>query len=106
MEMSKNMLSKQITYRAIYFIWALVMLTIFCLNLKGIVHFGYGMGDIFFGLAILCVTIIIGILFFIFKLADRKVLIFFCLLTLIFFILKLTILRGGISPWNGRIFFY
>jgi hypothetical protein len=95
------------------FIWFAINVLIIYWNWTGAIRFGLGLGDlIYFGVSIIAVFII-GIYYihdcfnnqseYVSK-HDLK-LIVICILSLLFIFLKMTILRGTESKWDGKIFF-
>ena len=100
-------------YHTFMAFWFLFLILIALGNWTGKLRFGLGLGDFFYQILIISVLIIVG-MFYIYNLNKSSLLIvsnyrFYlilgCLLYLIFIILKLTILRGPESSWDGRIFF-
>ena len=80
------------------------------LNLKGEIGFGHGLGDLYYLIFIVFLTILF--LFFylriIRKYLDNKRMIYlfivFLFITVVSFSLKLTLLRGPEFPWDGNLF--
>lgn len=104
------MKSNNIIELGCYFLWTILLLIIVYLNAKGRVHFGLGLGDFIISVFIVIAILIIDGFVLMntkyqvgsnFDISIRLVAILF----LIFILLKMTILRGGVSPWNGQIFF-
>ena len=105
MQISKNF------YHIFMGLWFLSLTLIAIGNWSGKIRFGLGLGDIFYQLIIIGVLLIMGA-FYVFNLYkpsylfnQRFYLIIGCLLFFIFIILKMTLLRGSASSWDGRIFF-
>jgi hypothetical protein len=90
------------------------LLAVVVLGWAGKVKFGFGLGD----LAYLISTIVGVILVAVFYIRSNrsiegdlvtlydKYLMIACILIVIIICLKLTVLRGPASPWNGTIFFH
>ena len=107
MEVSKNIYNVAIT------LWVILLLIIVYWNSKGKVHFGLGLADMLISaLIIFCVVVVSA--FTIYEIKNGKMndihirqkwVLFFSLIFLIYILLKMTILRGGESPWDGQIFF-
>lgn len=102
--------SKNIIEIGCYCLWTIILLIIVYLNFKGKVHFGWGLGDIIISAFIIIIVILVdGALFMKtnnpigrnFEIFIHSVAILF----LVYILLKMTILRGGESPWDGQIFF-
>ena len=100
---------KQIS-RISFFIYILWVLLVTFLNLRGNIAFGHGLGDLYYLMSILFITLII-ILFYLRiigkKYANRNVIylfIIYLVMVILFYCLKLTLLRGAEYPWNGKIF--
>ncbi len=94
-------------------IWAIVLLLISYGNWNGKVHFGLGLADMIYFVMTLIVVFLIAVILVTSRLSNkvnltnknRFFIALFCLVFLVFILLKMTILRGPISPWNGNVFF-
>lgn len=78
---------------------------------RGNLHFGWGIADfVFFGLIILAI-ITIDVIFLLSLrtksnlYGKQKTLFWVSLIFLLYTLLKMTVLRGETSPWNGQILF-
>ena len=102
------------SYHGFIILWFILNVLIALGNWTGKIRFGLGMGDLIYmciiGLAILIVAIYyyrdLRISDNIEVLSKSNLLMMgFCLIFLIFIILKITYWRGSESRWDGRIFF-
>ena len=79
------------------------------LNINGVISFGHGLGDAYYLICLLILSIIASVVkfnFFKIIIQDKKkgLLFLICLLLILLaFSLKLTILRGAETPWDGNI---
>lgn len=96
----------------IYLIYSVFYLLIILGVLTGKLSFGLGLGDLGILMALIIIVLIIGVLVGV-KKRGQKIVIrwnFFVLaimiLTLIYFLLSLTLWRGAEIPWDGRIFIW
>ena len=100
-------------YNVFLAIWSFLLLTIVYWNSTGKIHFGWGIADVLIS-ALGLISIIAVVLFSMFarrKYPSNKIqrcenfFVLYALILLVFFILKMTIWRGELSPWDGNIFF-
>lgn len=89
-----------------YLVWTICIIV---LNLNANITFGRGLGDIFYLIELIVISIILAVAFFkVKKHTENKfavmLLCIIMVLTIIFFLLKLTIWRGAEYIWNGNIF--
>lgn len=92
--------------KILYIIWIVLGSLIVLLGSLGAIHFGWGLGDIVYHIIIVLFMLMSILIFIFFGKNVRIVLTIDCYIFLIFIILKFTIYRGGISPWDGKIFFW
>lgn len=90
-----------------YLAWAICVIA---LNLNANIAFGKGLGDSFYLLILLILSVIYSIVYFKFfkkNTGNNYTVILFCailIITVSYFFLKLTIWRGAEYPWNGELF--
>ena len=94
-----------------YLIWVVLLSLIAWASIDGVIHFGYGLGDLYYVIMVIAALIVSAIIKIILaKRSDDQsthhIFLAACLIFLIFIILKFTLLRGIESPWDGRIFMY
>jgi len=97
---------KQIS-RITFLIYLLWMLFVIFLNLRGDITFGHGLGDLYYLIALIFLTVL-SIVFYI-RITKRNytnayLFVVYLLLIIISFCIKLTLLRGAEYPWNGKFF--
>ncbi|NOU61490.1 hypothetical protein [Marinifilum caeruleilacunae] len=91
-------------------IWTCVNVLVFYGNFKGRVRFGLGLGDLSISIPLIIFVLIILIIYLrnnlqrLNKVYNTKIIIT-CIVELLFVFLKMTYLRGPVSPWDGNIFF-
>jgi hypothetical protein len=93
----------------IFYCYLVLTVCIVVLNLKAKITFGRGLGDVFYLIELIVISIIMAVAFFKVKkhTENKFAVMLMCsimLLTIIFFLLKLTIWRGAEYIWNGNIF--
>lgn len=83
------------------------------LLIMGKITSGYGLGDLFYLYSLIAMLCLVGVsLLIISRCVDgkvvfyRSVLLFFCILILVYFIYSFSIGRGPEKPWNGDMFIY
>ena len=90
-----------------YLFWVAVVIFF---NLKGDIGFGHGLGDLYYLIGLIVFTIV-GLMLFL-KIAKGKFLnkkkvflfIFYLVIVMALFCLKLTFFRGAEYSWDGTIF--
>ena len=99
---------KQIS-RIAFFSYILWVSFVVFLNFKGDIAFGHGLGDLYYLIFIIFLTVL-SLIFYvrIKKNFDNKKMIYLFIVYLIVivvsFCLKLTLFRGGEYPWDGKVF--
>ena len=110
----KPMLDTNGKFYHIFMLFWFISITLIVLgSFMGKLRFGYGLGDLLYVLLTIGILLVFGgvYLYDRFKglnLLDSPIhtyVIIFCTLVLVFLILKITILRGPESSWDGRIIF-
>ncbi|MDX5435898.1 MAG: hypothetical protein LPK03_01815 [Pontibacter sp.] len=92
-------------------LWNVFSVSVIVLNFKDKIRFGLGLADIFIDAIILLGILIFNIVYFYSSKPNnlltgkRKVIIASSFVFIIWVFLKMTILRGGESSWNGQITF-
>jgi energy-coupling factor transporter transmembrane protein EcfT len=90
-----------------YFFFLIFFIMITICTLSGYFTFGHGLGDIFYLILGFIITVLLTIFFIISIRKSKNLSLTFSiiiLLTILLFILKLTVLRGPEYPWNGKLF--
>jgi len=92
-----------------FFLYLFWFLLVIFLNLKGNITFGYGLGDFYYLLFLTFLTVLS--LFFYLRIIKRVLynktvylFIVYLIVIIVFFSLKLTLLRGAEFSWNGSFF--
>ena len=89
----------------LFIVWILLGSMVLIASLKGYIHYGLGLADILYD-GLLFVFLIASLPFYFYSNDSMKVKILIGVFTFFLFLfLKFTWLRGGVSPWNGKIFF-
>lgn len=96
--------------RIVFLIYLLWVLSVVFLNLRGDIGFGHGLGDLYYLMTVILFTLL-SVVFFL-RIAKEKydsrkliyLFVFYLLIIIVFYCLKLTLLRGAEYPWNGRLF--
>jgi hypothetical protein len=99
-------------YYIFILLWVSSLSTIVFLSWKVRIHFGEGMADFFYSVFILVVVIVIS-LSTVIDLVDNTNFLtkkhygitIFCVVFFILCLLKISVFRGPMSPWNGVIIF-
>lgn len=95
--------------KALYLFYAAFTGLFIFLNLGGKITFGYGLGDLYMLFFFMIVFVIISVIRTKLRLRNNilnVVLITLIGLSVLFFVLKITLFRGNEYPWNGRLFLY
>ena len=100
-------------YRPFMIIWFILMFFIILCKWTSKIRFGHGLGDVYYFFLMIAVILSVGILYTIrlksiidFHVKKIDLIIgFFCLVFLIYILLKISFLRGNESSWDGTIFF-
>lgn len=113
MEFLLSSINKSI-YHSFLILWFILNILIAIGNWTGKIRFGLGMGDLIY-MGIIGLAIIIVAIYYYrdLRVSDNNealsksnlLIMIFCLIFLIFIILKMTYWRGLESRWDGRIFF-
>ncbi len=100
---------KQIS-RIAFFSYLLWVSIVVFLNFKGDITFGHGLGDLYYLIFIVSLTIL-SLIFYVRinkgNFANKKMIylfIVYLIVIVVSFCLKLTLFRGAEFPWDGNIF--
>lgn len=104
-------MTSQYWYYLFIVLWNAILILIASYSWKGRIHFGLGLADFLIFSLILLMILLIDVFFYLsfnpnsFFYEKSQLIIIICIISLIYIILQMTVLRGPASPWNGQVFF-
>ncbi len=102
----------KIAYNVLILFFFLSQTLIVIGNWHGVIRFGLGLGDLVY-VGVIGLTVVVGLIVYLRAIRSdsfyysiwNRVFMIFCASFFIFILLKMTLLRGSESSWDGKIFF-